>query len=462
MKLYIETMGCPKNLNDSEGIGGIWAAAGHQLTDDPAEADIVLVNTCGFINDAKQESIDRIFDMARFVEDATQEQSGSGQSEPEQGKPRKLLAVSGCLSQRYKDQLADEMPEVDIFLGVNDYERFPEIVENFRAGSGSQSRNFSCQPETFTEFSSRHLDENPYTATLRIAEGCDNCCAYCVIPQIRGGYRSRPAENIVAEAEMLAARGCRELVLIAQDVTEYGRDLYGKLALPELLRSLCRVDGIRWIRLMYCYEDKITDELIETVASEEKICNYMDIPLQHISDNVLQAMNRRSTSESILGTIARLREAIPDIHIRTTMIVGFPGESEADFEELLDFVERARFERLGVFAYSREEGTVAGDMENQIDEDVKAMRADAVMRRQLEISREINEAKVGNTMEVMIDDIDEEGAYIGRTVYDAPEIDDTVIFRADALLRPGEIVRVRITDAFDYDLVGDFLERMEE
>ena len=462
MKLYIETMGCPKNLNDSEGIGGIWEAAGHQLTDDPAEADIVLVNTCGFINDAKQESIDRIFDMARLVEDATQEQSGSGQSEPGQGKPRKLLAVSGCLSQRYKDQLADEMPEVDIFLGVNDYERFPEIVENFRAGSDSQCRNFSCQPETFTEFSARHLDENPYTATLRIAEGCDNCCAYCVIPQIRGGYRSRPAENIVAEAEMLAARGCRELVLIAQDVTEYGRDLYGKLALPELLRSLCRVDGIRWIRLMYCYEDKITDELIETVASEEKICNYMDIPLQHISDNVLQAMNRRSTSESIRGTIARLREAIPDIHIRTTMIVGFPGESEADFEELLDFVEGARFERLGVFAYSREEGTVAGDMENQIDEDVKAMRADAVMRRQLEISREINEAKVGNTMEVMIDDIDEEGAYIGRTVYDAPEIDDTVIFRADALLRPGEIVRVRITDAFDYDLVGDFLERMEE
>ena len=413
----------------------------------------MLVNTCGFINDAKQESIDRIFDMARLVEDATS---------PEQGKPRKLLAVSGCLSQRYKDQLADEMPEVDIFLGVNDYERFPEIVENFRAGSGSQSRNFSCQPETFTEFSARHLDENPYTATLRIAEGCDNCCAYCVIPQIRGGYRSRPAENIVAEAEMLAARGCRELVLIAQDVTEYGRDLYGKLALPELLRSLCRVDGIRWIRLMYCYEDKITDELIETVASEEKICNYMDIPLQHISDNVLQAMNRRSTSESIRGTIARLREAIPDIHIRTTMIVGFPGESEADFEELLDFVEGARFERLGVFAYSREEGTVACDMENQIDEDVKAMRADAVMRRQLEISREINEDKVGNTMEVMIDDIDEEGAYIGRTVYDAPEIDDTVIFRADALLRPGEIVRVRITDAFDYDLVGDFLERMEE
>ncbi len=457
MKLYIETMGCPKNFNDSEGIGGIWEAAGHQLTDDPAEADVVLVNTCGFINDAKQESIDRIFDMARFVE----ETASPEQSEPGQEMSRKLLAVSGCLSQRYKDQLADEMPEVDIFLGVNDYERFPEIVEGFRAGSGSQSRNFGCQPETFIEFSARHLEENPYSMTLRIAEGCDNCCAYCVIPQIRGGYRSRPVENIVAEAEMLAARGCRELVLIAQDVTEYGRDLYGKLALPELLKKLCRVDGIRWIRLMYCYEDKITDELIETVASEEKICNYMDIPLQHISGNVLKAMNRRSTPGSIRRTIARLRQAIPDIHIRTTMIVGFPGESEADFEELLDFVEEARFERLGVFAYSREEGTVAGDMENQIDEDVKAMRADAVMRRQLEISREINEAKVGNTMEVMVDDIDEEGAYIGRTAYDAPEIDNTVIFRADAPLKPGEMVRVRITDAFDYDLVGDFLEKME-
>ncbi len=442
MKIYMETMGCPKNFYDTQTAKGILSENGFDITEEIEEADIMVINTCGFINDAKKESIERIFELAQYKEDG-----------------RKLI-VSGCLSERYHRDLMEEMPEADAFIGVNEYQQLPEIITEISKKTDRADYVSGCAGRLGRL--PRILEGTPYSATLKIAEGCNNRCAYCVIPQIRGGYRSRPAENIVAEAEMLAARGCRELVLIAQDVTEYGRDLYGKLALPELLRSLCRVDGIRWIRLMYCYEDKITDELIETVASEEKICNYMDIPLQHISDNVLQAMNRRSTSESIRGTIARLREAIPDIHIRTTMIVGFPGESEADFEELLDFVEGARFERLGVFAYSREEGTVAGDMENQIDEDVKAMRADAVMRRQLEISREINEAKVGNTMEVMIDDIDEEGAYIGRTVYDAPEIDDTVIFRADALLRPGEIVRVRITDAFDYDLVGDFWERMED
>ena len=233
---------------------------------------------------------------------------------------------------------------------------------------------FSCQPEVFEEFSARKLPENPYSMTLRIAEGCNNRCAYCVIPQIRGGYRSRPMEGILREAEQLAGLGCRELILIAQDVTGYGEDIYGKLLLPELLKRLCKIDGIRWIRLMYCYEDRITDELIEIMASQEKICSYIDIPIQHISDSVLKAMNRRSTGKSIVNTIKRLREAMPDIHIRTTLITGFPGESEEDFEELLDFVETARFERLGVFAYSREEGTVAGDMENQVDEEAKALR----------------------------------------------------------------------------------------
>lgn len=257
------------------------------------------------------------------------------------------------------------------------------------------------------------------------------------------------------EAEILASKGCKELILIAQDVTEYGRDIYGKLMLPELLRKLCRVEGIRWIRLMYCYEDKITDELIDVMASEERICNYIDIPLQHISNDVLNAMNRYSTTESIKDTIGRLRSAIPDIHIRTTFIVGFPGESEKDFEELVNFVEETKFERLGVFAYSREEGTVAGNMDNQIEEDVKSVRADTVMRRQLDISREINQAKVGNTIEVMVDEIDNEGAYIGRTVYDAPEIDNTVIFKSNDKLSPGDMVRIHITDAFDYDLIGE-------
>ena len=443
MKLYIETMGCPKNFNDSESIGGIWESTGMSLTDDPAEADAILVNTCGFINDAKQESIGCIFDMARFIDE-------SEKQAPDHEK--KILIVSGCLSQRYGKELADEMPEVDIFLGVNDYEKLPQLVKEYRKGKRLQA--FSCQTDAFYEFSARKIKDNPYSMTLRIAEGCNNCCAYCVIPQIRGAYRSRPMENIIEEAELLASKGCREIILIAQDVTEYGTDIYGRLMLPELLRKLCRVDGIRWIRLMYCYEDKITDELIEVMASEEKICDYIDIPLQHVSDGVLSAMNRHSTTESIKDTLGRLRTAMPDIHIRTTLITGFPGETEEEFEELLEFVEETRFERLGVFAYSREEGTVAGDMENQIDEDVKTMRADAIMRRQLDISREINESKVGDTMTVMVDGTDEDGAYLGRTVYDAPEIDNTVIFTSDEELVPGNMVQVKITDAFDYDLVG--------
>ena len=443
MKLYIETMGCPKNFNDSESIGGIWESTGMSLTDDPAEADAILVNTCGFINDAKQESIGCIFDMARFIDE-------SEKQAPDHEK--KILIVSGCLSQRYGKELADEMPEVDIFLGVNDYEKLPQLVKEYRKGKRLQA--FSCQPDAFYEFSARKIKDNPYSMTLRIAEGCNNCCAYCVIPQIRGAYRSRPMENIIEEAELLASKGCREIILIAQDVTEYGTDIYGRLMLPELLRKLCRVDGIRWIRLMYCYEDKITDELIEVMASEEKICDYIDIPLQHVSDGVLSAMNRHSTTESIKDTLGRLRTAMPDIHIRTTLITGFPGETEEEFEELLEFVEKTRFERLGVFAYSREEGTVAGDMENQIDEDVKTMRADAIMRRQLDISREINESKVGDTMTVMVDGTDEDGAYLGRTVYDALEIDNTVIFTSDEELVPGNMVQVKITDAFDYDLVG--------
>lgn len=449
MKLYIETLGCPKNFNDSEGIGGIWEKAGMELTGELGDADVILVNTCGFINDAKKESIDRIFDMIRFKEESSRALGDEACGD-------RVLVVSGCLSQRYGSELFEEMPEVDIFLGVNDYEKLPQMVKNLQ--KGQRAKAFSCQPSSFQEFSARKLEDNPYSATLRIAEGCNNCCAYCVIPQIRGGYRSRPFESIINEAEALAEKGCREIMLIAQDVTEYGRDLYGRLRLPELLRALCRIDGLKWIRLMYCYEDKITDELIEVMASEEKICNYIDIPLQHISDRVLSRMNRHSTSSSIRNTIARLRSAMPDIHIRTTMIVGFPGETEEDFEELIDFVEETRFERLGVFAYSREEGTVAGDMEDQIDEDVKAVRLDAVMRRQLDISREVNEEKVGNIMTVMVDGEDQEGAYMGRTMYDAPEIDNTVIFDSDRKLAPGDMVSVRIDDAFDYDLTG----RMEE
>ena len=441
-KLYIETLGCPKKFNDSEGIGGIWEEAGGEIVSSPQEADVVLVNTCGFINDAKVESIDAIFDMTRLP-----------------NKPK--LIVSGCLSQRYGQQLADEIPEIDYLLGVNDYERLPEII------GGEQRLYRSSAPACFNEFSSRKLPDTHYSATLRIAEGCSNCCAYCVIPQIRGPYRSRPEENILAEAETLAKAGVRELILIAQDLTEYGRDLYGELRLADLLRKLCRIGGedpakgFRWIRLMYCYEDRITDELIEVMASEERICKYIDIPLQHISDNVLKAMRRKSTSASIRETISRLREAMPDIHIRTTFITGFPGETEEDFEELADFAEETRFERLGVFAYSREEGTPAGDMDNQVEEEEKQARADSIMRLQLDISREHNEEKVGKVLDVLVEEIDEVSddfvTYVGRSEYDAPEIDGSVVFRVPAgekRLVPGEFVPVLIEDAFDYDLTG--------
>lgn len=434
MKIYIDTLGCPKNFNDSEMAAGLLEHAGHCVTDTPEGADVILVNTCGFINDAKTESIERIFQLAEYKAEGA------------------LLAVSGCLSQRYENELYQEMPEVDLFLGVNDYERLPSILENFQ--QGNREKYLSDYSREFLETPFRRLGQNPYTATIKIAEGCDNVCAYCVIPQIRGKYRSRKQEAIVEEAKMLAEKGCRELILIAQDVTAYGMDLYGDFVLPELLRKLCRIRDLRWIRLMYCYEDRITDELISVMASEKKICKYIDIPLQHISDPVLKSMNRRSASEGIRRTIQKLRAAMPDIHIRTTFITGFPGEGESDFEELLDFVEETRFDRLGVFTYSQEEGTPAAEMDGQIPEETKALRQDAVMRAQLDISLEHNRKKIGSRLEVLVDERDEDGSYIGRTEYDAPEIDNSVIFTSQRQLDPGDFVTVEITDGFDYDLTG--------
>ena len=434
MKIYIDTLGCPKNFNDSEMAAGLLEHSGHEIVKVPEDADFIMVNTCGFINDAKTESIERIFELAEYKENGA------------------VLAVSGCLSQRYADELFEEMPEVDIFLGVNDYNKLPDILDGFEAGNREKHRGDYCVE--FEESMLRKLEDNPYTATLRISEGCNNLCAYCVIPHIRGKFRSRKQEDIVREAEWLVQQGTKEIILIAQDVTSYGIDLYGDYVLPQLLKKLCRIDGLKWLRLMYCYEDRITDELIQVMAEEEKICNYIDIPLQHCSDAVLKAMNRRSTNSSIRETIGKLRTAMPDINIRTTFIVGFPGETEDDFEELMDFTEEMCFERLGVFTYSMEEGTPAAEMENQIDEEVKAERQDAVMRMQVEISLEHNQTMVGKTLDVLVEEIDPEGAYIGRTQYDAPEIDNSVIFTSDRELVPGDFVKVQINDAFDYDLTG--------
>lgn len=436
MKVYFDTLGCPKNFNDSEMAMGILENAGHCIVKSPDEADVIVVNTCGFINDAKIESIDEIFSMSAYKKDG-----------------RKLI-VSGCLAQRYADELYDEMPEVDGFIGVNDYDRLPELLVGLDNDHKDRFKVVDpCRVEEL-EIKARKLSDDSYTATLKIAEGCNNVCAYCIIPKIRGPYRSRKKEDIIEEAQRLADAGCKELILIAQDVSYYGMDIYGSLELPDLLRSLCKVDGIRWIRLMYCYEDRITDELINTMASEEKICNYIDIPIQHASDRILKSMNRRSTAASLDDTLGKFRKAIPDIHIRTTLIVGFPGETEEDYDILQDFVEKQRFARLGVFAYSKEEGTVAAEMSDQIDEDVKQERLDGIMVRQMEISLEYNQDKIGKIMDVMVDEKDDDGSYIGRTEYDAPEIDNSVIFVPLKEHKPGDIVKVKIEDAFDYDLEG--------
>lgn len=435
MNIYIETLGCAKNAADSEMASGILEDAGHKMVGSPQEADAILVNTCGFINDAKKESIHKILEMAEWKEDG------------------RLLLVSGCLAQRYGEELYEEMPEVDIFLGVNDYPALPEILSHHV--KGQREKHLHVYEKGFLTSPMRKTGKDAYSATLKIAEGCNNVCAYCVIPSIRGAYRSKKMEDVLEEAKALADSGCKELILIAQDVTAYGMDLYGELKLAQLVRELCKIDALRWIRLMYCYEDRITDELIQVMAEEAKVCHYIDIPIQHMNDRILSDMNRRSTKASILNTMARLRQAMPDIHIRTTLIVGFPGETEEEFEELAACVEEMRFERLGVFAYSKEEGTLAATMENQIDDEVKEQRKEGLMMSQLDISLEINQQKVGTLLEVLVEAVEEERSYVGRTRYDAPEIDNTVIFTSVERCVPGDLVTVRITDAFDYDLVGE-------
>ena len=434
-KVFIDTLGCPKNFNDSEFAAGILEENGYEIIDSPEDADIIMVNTCGFINDAKKESIEHIFEMNERRKDG--------------GK----LVVSGCLSQRYSEELSKEIPEADCIIGVNQYNKLPEILSDIDNNHVAAN---SCDLD-YLEKTVRKLSDNPYTATLKIAEGCNNTCTYCIIPVIRGKFRSKKMEDIITEAKELANAGCKELILIAQDVTYYGKDLYGKFVLPELLRKLCKIDGIEWIRLMYCYDERITDELIQVMAEEDKICKYIDIPLQHASDNILRSMRRQTTRKSIKDTLAKLKAAMPDIHVRTTLIVGFPGETEDDYDQLLELVESERFSRLGVFTYSQEENTVAAEMDNQIDEDIKQTRFDGVMRRQMLISSELNQEKIGKVFDVIVDSMDEDGSFIGRTRFDAPEIDNSVIFTSKNELQPGDIVKVKINDAFDYDIIGEEL-----
>jgi len=433
LKIYIKTLGCDKNTVDSQVAAGLLLAQGHQLTDRAALADVIMVNTCGFIQDAKQESVDTIMELAADK------------------KPKQLLIVSGCLSQRYGEKLARLIPEADFFLGVNDYSRLPSILTG--NAEGKRVYQNPCG-KMYEEIGKRMTSGSVITAPIKIAEGCNNVCSYCSIPSIRGCYRSRKMSDIIDEAKDLAKAGCKELVVVAQDVTAYGCDLPGEGHLIRLLEELCTVEGIHWIRLMYCYEDRITDALIELIRTKPKICKYLDIPLQHCSDAVLRNMNRHSTKASLVKTITKLRKQIPEIALRTTLITGFPGETSDHFNELLDFVREMKFERLGVFAYSKEEGTAAASFPQQVRKDVKERRRDRIMALQREISLESNRRLIGKTLEVLVEEVCDDGSYVGRTCRDAPEIDNSVLFASEDPLTIGDFLPVLITDAFDYDLTG--------
>ena len=429
-KVYIKTLGCEKNTVDSECAEALFINSGCKLCDDPLDADFLMVITCGFILDAKEQSIDSIFDLIKIK------------------KSNQKLIVAGCLSQRYTKELQKEIPEVDYFLGVDDYLKIPEIIENKedRVLTNPCSKLFVELPRNI---------KNTYTACLKISEGCGNICSYCAIPFMRGKLRSRNEADILKEAELLAKAGVKELLIIAQDVTAYGKDLGIENGLAKILHKLCKIDGIRWIRLLYCYEDEITDELIECIRTEDKICKYIDIPIQHCNDNILKLMNRKSTGSSIRNTVNKLRDQIPGIVIRTTLIVGFPGEKQDEFADLYNFVDEIKFERLGCFEYSKEEGTRAALMKPQVRSDVKARRRDKIMQLQRLISLEHNNSYIGKTFEVIVEGEEEPGLYLGRTYMDAPEIDNGVIFKSQKQLDPGDFVTVTINDAFDYDLTGE-------
>ncbi len=440
MKIYIETLGCPKNEVDSMMAQGVLGSAGYEMTPNQEEADIIIVNTCAFIQDAKEESIRTILELSELKNERC-----------------KLLVISGCLGQRYNEELFVEMPEADLIVGVNDYAKLPELIDKALNGGRQKFCNVACS--SFEEFDNLTSEVRNASAYLKIAEGCNNRCTYCIIPYIRGEYRSRKKENILNEARELVSRGTKELVLVAQDTTHYGFGLYDDYGLPELLSDLGKIDGLKWIRLMYCYPDKITDRLIEEIRDNPKVCKYIDMPVQHGSDTVLKAMNRKSLKADIEAVVKKMQQQIPDMAIRTTIIVGFPGEKAAEFDELYDFVEEMKFDRLGVFSYSKEEGTPAAKMKPQVRSDVKERRREAIMQLQQGISLEKNLKKVGSICEVLVEEgPDEEGGYIGRTQYDAAEIDNSVIFVSDRNLSPGEFVKVKITDAFDYDLTGEVVE----
>ena len=439
MKLGMVSLGCPKNLVDSEVMLGIIRDKDFTVTNDPAEADIIIVNTCGFIESAKEESINTILQMSEYKT---------------QGNCRYLI-VTGCLSQRYAADLAQNIPEVDAFVGTECFTDIAWVIEQVL--NGEKVMHMEKNQTAELQAMPRMLTTPDYMAYLKIAEGCDNCCSYCIIPKLRGPYTSRPYDEVLAEAKELAAHGIREIIVVAQDTTRYGEDLYGKLMLPQLLKDLNDLDGIEWIRVMYCYPNNFTDELINAFATLPKVCKYVDLPLQHASNRLLSSMNRYDTKEEVEQLLNKLRSAVSGIVIRTTFIVGFPGETDDDFKELKDFVEQQRFENAGVFQYSQEEGTVAGSMPNQIPDEIKENRYHELMALQAEISEELHQEMEGKELTVVIEGFDEENPQlaIARSYREAPEIDGNIFVENAADLQVGQFVKVRVVQGFTYEMVAE-------
>ena len=441
MKLLFISLGCDKNLTDTEVMLGLLASRGYEMTDDECEADIIVINTCCFIHDAKEESIQNILEMAEYKKEGS----------------LKALIVTGCLAQRYRQEILDEIPEVDAVLGTTAYDQILDAVDEALKGQNSvRMEDLQRLPKVEAK---RQVTTGGHFAYMKIAEGCDKHCTYCIIPKIRGRFRSRPMEELIREAEELAEQGVKELILVAQETTLYGKDLYGEKSLPVLLRKLCKISGLRWIRVLYCYPEEITDELIRVMKEEPKICHYLDLPIQHANDDILKRMGRKTSKQELIDIVGKLRKEIPDICLRTTLITGFPGETQEQYEELYRFVSEMEFDRLGVFTYSPEEDTPAALMPDQIEESVKEERQAELMELQQEIAFEAAENMVGKEMLVMIEvKVADENVYVGRTYKDAPNIDGLIFVETGVELVSGDFAKVRVTGALEYDLIGGIEE----
>ena len=445
MNILFISLGCDKNLSDSEEMLGLLTGSGHEIVNTEEEADAIIINTCCFIHDAKEESVETILEMAEYKKAGT----------------CKALIVTGCMAQRYKEEIIQEIPEVDAVLGTASYSDIVKALNEVLAGKTFQEyRDINELPDVSAN---RILTTGGHFGYLKIAEGCDKHCTYCIIPSLRGRFRSVPEEKLLKQAEYMASQGVKELILVAQETTVYGTDLYGKKTLQLLLKKLCGIRGIRWIRVLYCYPEEIYDELIQVMKEEKKICHYLDLPIQHASSRILKRMGRRTTKEQLVEIIGKLRREIPDIVLRTTLITGFPGETEEDHQELMEFADEMEFDRLGVFTYSPEEGTPAASMEGQIPEEIKEERRDELMELQQEISLEKGRERIGQELMVMIEGkVSGESAYIGRTYGDAPNVDGYLFVQTGELLMTGDFAKVRVTGALEYDLIGELADEYTE